>query len=441
MSFKRNRILAELLGPRGDWATPRWVLVSTAAASLLTVLTSFAYAPLASQPSGATETLVEQLAQPIAVVARDTGAVFSREDRVRSGDTVTSLLRRLGIDDAQASVFLRTDSVARALQPALRTGQAISARFDQDAELLSLTYRFPGTDRALVFERTDGGLSVIEKPLTLETRTQTRSGVIRSSLFAAADEIDLPEPVAIQLAEIFGAEIDFHTDLRHGDRFSVVYESYSHDGRDVKAGRVLAAEFINDGVARRAVWYDGEKGLTGYFTPDGHSLKKAFLRSPLEFSRVSSGFSMRFHPILRDWRAHKGVDYAAPIGTKVLATGGGSVEFIGQQRGYGNFVVLRHHERYTTAYAHLNGFAPGLKLGSRVEQGEVIGYVGRTGWATGPHLHYEFRIGEVHQDPLSAELPIAIPLTPGQLSGFHAATAQLLKRMALLSETKIARAD
>ena len=305
----------------------------------------------------------------------------------------------------------------------------------------TLSYPLPGLDRTLVLDRTGNDLSCTEKPLPLETRIQTRRGVIRSSLFATADEIDLPDAVAIQLAEIFGAEIDFHTDLRRGDVFSAVYEAVSHNGHEVKAGRVLAAEFVNDGVSRRAIWYDDGNGVSGYYTPEGHSLKKTFLRSPLEFSRISSGFSIRFHPILQDWRAHKGVDYAAPIGTNVRATANGTVEFIGQQRGYGNFIVLRHHDQYTTAYGHLSGFASGLRQGSRVEQGDIIAYVGRTGWATGPHLHYEFRIADVHQDPLSVALPVSVPLSAVQLNGFRAATEPLLARFTLMGSTKVALAD
>lgn len=419
----------------------RWVSASTAAASLLWVVTSFAHLPQSFQPTPAIGTVVEQLAQPIPIVANPQGAVYSREDRVRPGDTVGSLLRRLGIDDPQADAFIRDDSVAKLLQTRLRSGQTVSARFDADGELQLLAYPLPGTDRALMLERKGDSLAAAEKPLELETRVQTRSGVIRSSLFAAADEIDLPDAIAIQLAEIFGADIDFNTDLRRGDRFSVVYEGYNHNSREVKAGRVLAAEFVNDGVVRRAIWFDGENGLAGYYTPEGQSLKKAFLRSPLEFSRISSGFSMRLHPILRDWRAHKGVDYAAPMGTSVRATADGTVEFLGQQRGYGNFVVLRHHDHYTTAYGHLNGFASGLHQGSRVEQGEVIGYVGRTGWATGPHLHYEFRIAGEHQDPLSVALPVSIPLSPLQLRAFHAAAQPLMTQIALVGSTKLARAD
>ena len=441
MPVEKPRILAELSMLRGNRRLHRLLLGGAAATSLLSVVTSFAYTSMTSQPRAETVTIVEQLTGPDPIVAGITNSVYSREDRLRPGESFAGLMRRLGIYDPQANAFLRNHPAGKALQTRLRTGQTVSASFDDRGELRTLIYPLPGMDRAVVLDRSGNDLSVTEKPLALEKRIQIRSGRIQSSLFAAADEVGLPDAVAVQLAEIFGAEIDFHSDLRRGDRFSVVYEAYSLNGQDVKAGQILAAEFVNHGVTRQAIWYEGERGSSGYYTPDGQSLKKAFLRSPLEFSRISSGFSMRFHPILRDWRAHKGVDYAAPLGTSVLATADGTVEFIGQQRGYGNFVVLRHHDQYTTAYGHLNAFASGLQQGCRVEQGQVIGYVGRTGWATGPHLHYEFRIADVHQDPLSADLPVSIPLSPTQLAAFRSISAPLLARIALQGRTSLALRD
>jgi len=434
---EKTRILAELSRLRGNRQMHGWLLASAAAASLLSVVTSFAYAPRAFQLGETVETVVEQLAQPARIVARKADAVYSSEDRVRSGDTIATLMRRLGVDDPQADAFFRRDSVGMLFQTRLRAGQTVRARFGEDGLLQSFSYPLPGTDRALVLDRTGNDLTATEKPLDLETRVQARSGVIHSSLFAAADDVGLPDEVAIQMAEVFGAEIDFHTDLRRGDRFSVIYEGRRHNGHEVKAGRILAAEFINDGVTRRAIWFDGGNGVSGYYTPEGQSLKKAFLRSPLEFSRISSGFSMRFHPILREWRAHKGVDYAAPMGTKVLATADGTVEFIGQQRGYGNFVVLRHHDRYTTAYGHLNGFASGLRKGSRVEQGDVIGYVGRTGWATGPHLHYEFVLDGIHRDPRTVPLPKVEPLGPELLLDFQLKAAPMLTQLSRLESASL----
>jgi murein DD-endopeptidase MepM/ murein hydrolase activator NlpD len=222
-----------------------------------------------------------------------------------------------------------------------------------------------------------------------------KSAVIQSSLFGATDAAGIPDAVAIQLADVFGGDIDFQRELRQGDRFSVLYEMHSVDGRPLRAGRVLAAEFVSQGRRLRAVRF-----ADGYYAPDGRNMRKALLRSPLELSRVSSGFGMRQHPFLNTWRAHQGVDYAAAAGTRVRAVGDGVVEFAGRQGGYGNLVVVRHDNRITTADAHLKAFGRGIRTGARIAQGDTVGLVGQTGWATGPHLHYEFRLAGAARDPL-----------------------------------------
>jgi murein DD-endopeptidase MepM/ murein hydrolase activator NlpD len=243
------------------------------------------------------------------------------------------------------------------------------------------------------------------------------------------------------MADIFGGDIDFHRDLRKGDRFSIVYEMLFSQGQPVRSGRILAAEFINDGKTFSAIWFEGRDGQ-GYYTTDGKNIRKAFLRSPLEFSRVTSGFShSRLHPIHQTWRAHKGVDYGAPIGTRVKATGDGIVEFVGKQGGYGNLVVIRHQGRFTTHYAHLNGFAQGIRKGMRISQGDVIGYVGKTGWATGPHLHYEFRINNIHQNPLSIALPSAPPLALQQMAEFKQRAEPLVFRLEQIRGMSLALLD
>jgi murein DD-endopeptidase MepM/ murein hydrolase activator NlpD len=254
----------------------------------------------------------------------------------------------------------------------------------------------------------------------LQTQTRLASGTIRSSLFAATDEARIPDPVATQMAEIFSAEVDFHRELRKGDTFSIVYEAVTADGEPVPwnqgAGRVLAAEFINGGKTHQAIWFEsGGKGA--YFDPSGRSRKRAFLASPMEFSRVTSGFAMRMHPILQRMRAHLGVDYAAPTGTPVRVVGEGVVDFAGWQNGYGNVVHVRHGGDRVTVYAHLSRID--VRKGQRVEQGQHIGAVGATGWATGPHLHFEFRVGGVHQDPLKiAKASETVPLDPAARSRF-----------------------
>ena len=214
--------------------------------------------------------------------------------------------------------------------------------------------------------------------------------------------------------------------MRKGDRFSVVYETLTHQGKPVRTGRILAAEFVNNGNTYRAFWY-GSDSSGGYYTADGKNIRKAFLRSPLEFSRITSGFTTaRFHPVLQTWRAHKGIDFGAPTGTKIRATADGVVEFAGRQNGYGNVVILRHQNAYTTLYGHMSGFASGLRKGQRVSQSEVIGYVGATGLASGPHLHYEFRINGIHQNPMTIAMPSAPPLTTAQLPDFKTKTQAYL---------------
>jgi murein DD-endopeptidase MepM/ murein hydrolase activator NlpD len=269
-----------------------------------------------------------------------------------------------------------------------------------------------------------------------------KSAEIRSSLFGATDAAGIPDGVATQLADIFGGDIDFHRDLRKGDRFSVAYESITHLGRMVRTGRILAAEFVNDGNTYRAVWFDGGDGRGGYYTADGKSIRKSFLRSPLEFSRITSGFSSaRYHPVLKEVRAHRGIDYGAPTGTRVKATGDGTVEFAGRQGGYGNVVILRHQGHYETVYGHLSGFASGLRKGSRIGQGDVIGYVGATGVATGPHLHYEFRVDGAHRNPLTVALPAALPLAANQLAQFRDQTQAVLGRLEAIRGVNLALLD
>jgi murein DD-endopeptidase MepM/ murein hydrolase activator NlpD len=289
-------------------------------------------------------------------------------------------------------------------------------------ELIELVVRMPAesagsapTHFTRLTVKPEGSRFAVRSALVpLETQTRLASGTIRSSLFAATDEARIPDPVATQMAEIFSAEIDFHRELRKGDTFSIVYESVTADGEPVPwnqgAGRVLAAEFINSGKTHQAIWFEsGGKGA--YFDPSGRSRKRAFLASPMEFSRVTSGFAMRMHPILQRMRAHLGVDYAAPTGTPVRVVGEGVVDFAGWQNGYGNVVHVRHGADRLTVYAHLSRID--VRKGQRVEQGQHIGAVGATGWATGPHLHFEFRVGGVHQDPLKiAKASESVPLDP-----------------------------
>jgi murein DD-endopeptidase MepM/ murein hydrolase activator NlpD len=404
------------------------------------VVAAFGIAPDTVTDPVARSQVVQELALPAAprpVANGEDG--YWREERIQRGDTLAELLARLGADDVAALQFLRNTRTARTLYQ-LAPGKTVRANVAGDGRLLALRYQTGG--KVLNVERRVDGFSVSEDPVELERRILMKSGEIRSSLFVATDAAGLSDAVAIQVADIFSTDIDFHRDLRRGDHFSVVYEMYYDRGEPVRSGRVLAAEFINVGKLYRAVYFQYSEDHGGYYTPDGRNIRKAFLRSPLEFSRISSGFSNRFHPILKQWRAHKGIDYAAPTGTRVRATGDGVVEHAGRHSGgYGNLVVLRHQSKYTTWYGHLSSFAKGIRKGARIAQGEVVGYVGATGLATGPHLHYEFRINDVHQNPLRVVLPSAPPIGADLKPAFDAAAAPLAQQLMLLRNTQLSRLD
>jgi murein DD-endopeptidase MepM/ murein hydrolase activator NlpD len=397
-------------------------VVLLGALPLTGVIAAISTVPVQSLPRG--NALIETLAVDTerSLVA-DTGR-YVREERYQRADTPSGLLSRLGLAENEAQRLLRSH---RPLLRALRPGLTVTAEVDAEGRLIWLSH-LDARDALVTVKREGEGFRTSEDRAPLETRVLLRSGVIRSSLFAATDAANIPDSVAMQLADIFGGDIDFHRDLRRNDRFSVVYEMSYLEGRAVRAGRVLAAEFVNNGRSFRAMDHAG-----AYYAPDGNNLRKAFLRSPLEFSRISSGFATRMHPILREWRAHRGVDYAAPTGARVRATGDGVVEFAGRQGGYGNVVILRHHGHYSTLYAHLNGFARGLRKGARIAQGEAIGSVGQTGWATGPHLHYEFRVAGVQRNPLTIALPAAQPVTPHEMAAYRRHAAPLAAQLDLLA--------
>ena len=350
---------------------------------------------------------------------------YIREERFQRGDTIPAFLSRLGIGEAQVKLLARL----RALQ-ALRPGYHVAADVTAEGGPLLISF-LTGRDTLVQITPQGDSFSVSEERAALYTQVAMRSGVIASSLFAATDAAGIPDSVAMQLADVFGGDVDFHRDLRKGDQFKVIYELHHLAGRPVRAGRVLAAEFITQDKTLRAVHYGNS-----YYAANGMNLRKAFLRSPLEFSRVSSGFGMRRHPIARVWRAHEGIDYAAPMGTRVRAVGDAVVDYAGPKGGYGKVVILRHHGAYTTVYAHLNRIA--VRRGARIAQNDTIGFVGQTGWATGPHLHYEFRISGRARNPFSIAMPAALPVPPQDLPAFRAHAEPLLARLDLLANTNLA---
>jgi murein DD-endopeptidase MepM/ murein hydrolase activator NlpD len=378
-------------------------------------LTAFAVAPMAPDAAALPQRVISEPVEALPVdpqleVLADHQLDLYINDVTRAGDSLVSILRRLNVADSTASAQLRKDPLVRRLFDG-RAGRSVQVRLREDGSLQQLVGRFPARQAEqvgthftrLVIERgPDGSFAAREETGELRSQVKLASGTIQTSLFAASDEARMPDAIAMQVAEIFAADIDMHRELRRGDTFSVVYESMTADGEAIPwgstAGRVLAAEFVNAGRPHHAVWYRGADGRGGYFDLAGQSKRRAFLTSPMAFSRVTSGFAMRFHPIHKVWRRHLGVDYAAPTGTPVRSVGDGVVTFAGRQNGYGNVVEIRHTNNRTTLYAHLSRID--VRQGQRVEQADRVGAVGATGWATGPHLHFEFRVDGHHQDPL-----------------------------------------
>ena len=377
--------------------------------------TAFGIAPRAPDVSLLAQTIVTESVEPQGIDSQlerlaEQGLSIYRSEITRTSDTADSLLRRLNVDDAAASAFLRQDAVARKLLEG-RSGKSVQVSTDGAGALVELVARYaaPAGPQAtthftrLSVVRRDGKLRASAEVAPMLAQQRLAGGTIQTSLFAATDEAGISDALAGQLAEIFSTDIDFHRELRKGDSFSLIYETLTADGEPVTWGvpwgRVVAAEFVNKGRRFAALWFKDEQGKGAYYDFGGKSRSHSFLASPLEFSRTTSGFAMRMHPILNQWKQHNGVDYAAPRGTPVRSVGDGVVEFAGQQNGYGNIVQIKHDKDRATVYAHLSRID--VEVGQRVEQGQHIGAVGATGWATGPHLHFEFKIGGVHQDPLS----------------------------------------
>jgi murein DD-endopeptidase MepM/ murein hydrolase activator NlpD len=418
----------------------------TAAATVMLVgagAAAFAVAPMVSSEAPMQQWVQEAVdtsdVQPQleALAAHDLS--LARSETTRAGDTADSLLKRLGVVDAATAAFLRSDPIARRIFDG-QAGRSVQITLNEEQQATRIVARVPaaavkGEDKQLASQfdrisllRASSGQWLSRKE-TAELGHQVRmaSGTIRTSLFAASDAARLPDEIAVQLAEIFAADIDMHRELRRGDRFSVVYEALTADGEPITwsagTGRILAAEFVNGGKTHEAVWFETQdNGKGAYFDFSGRSMKRAFLASPIEFSRVSSGFAMRFHPLLQKWKAHLGVDYAAPTGTAVRTVGDGIVTFAGVQRGYGNVVEVLHRDERKTLYAHLSRID--VRKGQALEQGTRVGAVGSTGWSTGPHLHFEFRVKGQHQDPLMIAKASETLTIPAAAKGEFTAMAQ-----------------
>ncbi|MGB8077955.1 MAG: peptidoglycan DD-metalloendopeptidase family protein [Gallionella sp.] len=417
----------------------RW-FVALSTLPLLGVVTAFGLVPENDFDLSSSRVAIEQIALPKVADADTDVSSYWRNERVQRGDTVDEILTRLDIEDGGASDYLRKASEAASFRR-LPVGTEIQAETTATGGLIALRYLGDNGAQVLI-EKQDGIFKTSALPAQLEKRLFVRSGEINTNLYSATDEAGLPDAAANQLADLFSGDIDFHHDLRKGDKFTVVYEMTYSNGALLRTGRIQAAEFINQGHVYRAVYFQKDDQHGDYYTPDGKSVHKAFLRSPVAYSRVSSGFTTaRFHPILKKWRAHKGTDFAAPIGTKVRVTTDGIVAVVGKQTSYGNVIMVNHQGRYTTVYGHLSRFALGLHKGQHVTQGEVIGYVGMTGWATGPHLHYEFRVNGQQHDPLRVALPDAKPIDSSELAAFQPVANDMVARLNLMRNINLAKLD
>jgi len=422
------------------------VLLAIGGICTFAAVTAFGVAPLADSAVPEQRLMSEPLLIST-VNAANADTSFVQHERIRRGETLSSLLSRMGVNDNEIAGFVRRDSTARGLLE-LRPGRTVSATLSADRTVESLNYRLgsEGTlDQAkrLVIRRSDGKLEAVEEPLPLERSVEIRSAEVRRTLAEALEAADIPDSLVTRMGDIFGTEVDLRKDVRRGDRLRVVYQTVREAGslEPATVERILAVQFRGGQRKLEAVWFDRGNGHGDYYSFDGRSLSRTFLASPLEFTRVSSNYTeARLHPIFRDWRAHKGVDMPAPIGTKVRTTADGTIKFIGRQSGYGNVIIVQHNTRYQTLYAHLNEFAQGLEQGSRVIQGDVIGTVGMTGWSTGPHLHFEFHIDGEHVDPMAAiEQSPARLLQGDEKVRFANVAGQFRSRFGLLDSQLVAR--
>lgn len=360
------------------------------------------------------------------------------ELKVKSGDSLSTLFDKAKIKPSQLIELLQLGDSIKTLTR-LHPGEIIKIESTEEGELTALHYELENFQYLRVV-RTASGLSAETIKHNIETRTAYATATIDSSLFLASQNAGLSQNITMELANIFGWDIDFVLDIRQGDRFTIIYEEIFKNGEKVQDGNILAAEFINQDTSYRALRYTNPtSGDIGYYTPEGQSMRKAFLRSPVKFSRISSGFtSSRYHPLLHKIRSHKGVDYAAPRGTPVHASGDGKVIFKGKKGGYGNVVILKHGNIYSTLYAHLSNYNRKIYTGGNVKQGQVIGYVGSTGLASGPHLHYEFRVNGVHRNPLTVNFPSTSPIPERHRDNFELTTQDFLAQLDVLARNTIA---
>ncbi len=389
--------------------------------------------PTQKKPLHALE-ISQQITQP-ELEPTDTSLTYT----IKSGDSLARIFREFGLSAGLLHRIVNSGKPAKQLAR-IKPGQVLHIHRDDKERFTELVYEINPAKTLRVKQHNAGFTSELVQR-EVESRKAEGSGIIESSLFESAQKAGLSDALTMKLAGIFGWDIDFALGIRSGDRFSVIYSEQWLDGEKLKDGPILAAEFTSRGKVYRAVKFEDAKGNVGYYTPDGKQMKKTFLRTPVRFSRISSKFTKRrWHPVLKRMRSHKGVDYAAPTGTPVKAAGAGKISFVGRKGGYGKAIFIKHEGSYTTVYGHLSRYAKGICKGKSIRQGQLIGYVGSTGLASGPHLHYEFRVNGKHKDPLKVTFAPAAPINKKYLPAFRKATHPLLARLDSLKRTLVADA-
>lgn len=382
------------------------------------------------------EELIAQISASAPVKAEEHTPLLWETLKVKSGDSFSSLMERAGFSTQAWYEVVNLGSPTKALTQ-LRVGDSLKVVKDKD-RVAALDYQL-NVESTLQVRRENGALVVKTHNTPIERRTVSAVGTIESAFYSAAQKAKLPDNIIMELADLFAWDINFALDIRYGDSFSVLYEEKYQNDKKIGTGNILAAEFVNKGKSYRTVRYSDANGKTNYYTPDGRSMRRAFLRSPVHFTRISSRFNPnRLHPIFKTKRPHRGVDYAAPRGTPIMSSGDGVITFAGTKTGYGKTVIIKHGERYSTLYAHMNSLGKGMRRGKRVKQGQTIGTVGSTGWATGPHLHYEFRVDGAHRNPLTVKLPLAEPIKSRFRADFEAHAAPMMAWLDALSQTQVA---
>ncbi|UTW10923.1 OapA family protein [Marinobacterium rhizophilum] len=359
--------------------------------------------------------------------------------KVTGGDNLSTLFKRAGLSARDVFLVSEATKDSDALKR-LYPGESLSFLI-QNGELKKLKHLINPLKQVVLEQQGDGySIDVVEKKPDIEHRFAY--GTIESSLFLDGEKAGLPSNTIMEMAALFGWDVDFALDIRKGDSFRVIYEEKKLDGKVIGTGDIVAAEFTNQGDTFTSLRYTDSKGNTSYYTPKGESMRKAFLRTPVDFARISSNFNLsRRHPVLNKIRAHKGVDYAASTGTPIKASGDGKIIFRGVKGGYGNVIILQHGNNINTLYAHMSRFKKGLSVGSRIKQGQLIGYVGMSGMVTGPHLHYEFQVNGVHKNPVTVKLPHADPVPKSERASFQATSQALMAQLETYSKTQVASAE